>query len=271
MIGVDTLRAADLGRYEHAKHVPHSVAMGDYFMDLDHGRTSHIVEADLDGELLKAGEPPRGGGPFQVPMEVFLPETLDGFLPAEKNFSQSRLANGATRLQPITMLTGQAVGTMAALAARRGVQPRQLSPLEVQSALLDSGSTLIQRWYADVPWGTPIWKATQLLSLYEVVDRLGPIDTDNGVPLGSQHRWGVDELLNPQEFRRAVEQLCRVCGRPPPTTWPNLVNVVRAGEARALLMSIDRRWTLVAENDDVELTAGGFAHVAADCLLSSVK
>ena len=70
-----------------------SVAMGDYFMDLEHGRTAQAIEPDLD-----AGEAPKGGGPFQVPFEAFIPEKLDGFLPAEKNISQSRLANGATRL-----------------------------------------------------------------------------------------------------------------------------------------------------------------------------
>ena len=47
--------------------------MGDYFMDLDHGKTGHAIEPDLD-----TGEAPRGGGPFQVPFEVFIPEKVDG-------------------------------------------------------------------------------------------------------------------------------------------------------------------------------------------------
>jgi hypothetical protein len=148
IIGVQTLTAHDLGRFEHARHVRSAVAMGDYFMDLDHGRTAHAIEPDLD-----AGELPTGGGPFQVPLEVFIPERIDGFIPAEKNISQSRLANGATRLQPITMLTGQAAGTLAALSVNQGVQPRALKPIQVQQSLLESGCTLIQRWYADVPWG----------------------------------------------------------------------------------------------------------------------
>src|SRR3546814_1687497 len=80
-------------------------------------------------------------GPFQIPFEVFIPAELDGFPPAEKNFSQSRLVSGATRLQPVTMLTGQAVGTMASLAVSQGVQPRDLDPLRVQLELLDEGST----------------------------------------------------------------------------------------------------------------------------------
>ncbi|MBA4020156.1 MAG: hypothetical protein C0483_23590 [Pirellula sp.] len=230
MVGVDTLKVSDLGRYEHAKHVTHSVAMGDYFMDLDHGRTSHVIEADLDVSAAKIEETPRGGGPFQVPMEVFLPEKLDGFLAAEKNFSQSRIANGATRLQPITMLTGQAVGTMAALSVKRNVQPRELSPLEVQSVLLDSGSTLIQRWYVDVPWGTPIWKATQLLSLYQVLDRPGAIDKDNNVPLGGVARWGVDEPLKPAEREAALAKLAALKKLDGDDRAVKLHDVVTAGE-----------------------------------------
>lgn len=242
MIGVDSLKVGDLGRYENAKHVAHSVAMGDYFMDLDHGRTSHVIEADLDVSAAKIEETPRGGGPFQVPMEVFLPETLNGFLAAEKNFSQSRIANGATRLQPITMLTGQAVGTMAALAVRRNVPPRTLSPLEVQSVLLDSGSTLIQRWYADVPWGTPIWKATQLLSLYEVLDRPGAIDKDNNIPLGGTARWGVDEPLKAAERQAALAKLATL------TKFGGTVRAAKLSEV---------------------VTAGEFALLAAEVLLSA--
>lgn len=124
-------------------------------MDLDHGKTAHAIEPDLD-----AGELSTGGEPFQVPLEVFVPERIDGFVPAEKNISQSRLANGATRLQPITMLTGQAAGTIVALSVKQGIQPRALNPIQVQQSLLESGCTLIQRWHADVSWGTEIWQAT---------------------------------------------------------------------------------------------------------------
>ena len=204
IIGAETLTAKDLGRFENAKHVTTSVAMGDYFMDLDHGNTAQAIEADLD-----AGELPKGGGPFQVPFEVFIPEKVDGFLPAEKNLSQSRLANGATRLQPITMLTGQASGAIAALAVKQGVQPRVLDPMQVQRALLDAGSTLIQRWYADVPWGTELWRATQLLSLHQIMDRPGEIDRDNRIALGSVANWGSDKTLAPEEREAVAKKLNR--------------------------------------------------------------
>ncbi|MGC3966327.1 MAG: FAD-dependent oxidoreductase [Pirellulales bacterium] len=265
MIGVGTLKAADLGRYENAKHVAHSVAMGDYFMDLDHGRTAHLVETDLDKE-----EPPRGGGPFQVPMEVFLPEKIDGFLPAEKNFSQSRLASGATRLQPITLLTGQAVGTMAALAVRKDKQPRELTPQEVQGALLDSGSTLIQRWYADVSWGTPIWKATQLLSLHEVLDRPGAIDKDNTIPLGSKARWGVDEPLTQADLKQAVTRLCEMQKLAPPQAWPVENESLTTDAVAKLLIHISPSWGEAAAKVATKpgpITAGQFALIVSDLLL----
>jgi len=207
IIGVQTLTAHDLGRFEHAKHVRTAVAMGDYFMDLDHGKTAHAIEPDLD-----AGELPTGGGPFQVPFEVFIPERIDGFVPAEKNISQSRLANGATRLQPITMLTGQAAGTIAALSVKQGIQPRALNPIQVQQSLLESGCTLIQRWYADVPWGTEIWRATQLLALHQIMDRPGDIDRDNIIPLAAKARWGVDAEVSDEERSRVLERLKALAG-----------------------------------------------------------
>ena len=207
-IGIYTLRAADLARYQDAKLFPTSVAMGDYFMDLHH--TGDALETDLDGPNY-----PKGGGPFQVPFEAFVPEAIDGLMFAEKNISQSRLVSGATRLQPVTMLTGQAVGAIAALAVRHHIEPRQVNPIEVQAALLAAGSTLIQRWYADVPWGTPIWRATQLLSLYGVMDRPGPITPRNGAPLRGKYRWGVAEPLSPADYSAAMMRLAELIGGRP--------------------------------------------------------
>lgn len=211
MMGVYTLRANDLGRFEKATLFPTSVAMGDYFMDLDHGPTAHAVEADLD-----SGEPPRGGGPFQVPFEVFIPERIDGLVAAEKNISQSRIVNGATRLQPITMLDGQAAGTIAALAVRQGVQPRLVNPIAVQAVQLESGANLIQRWYADVAWGTPLWRATQLLSLHGVMDRSGDFTKAAGKSIGADSTWGAQQVLSRADAQAALNRLAQLLGRPAP-------------------------------------------------------
>ncbi len=240
--------------------------MGDYFMDLDHGKTAHAIEPDLD-----SGEAPKGGGPFQVPFEVFIPEKIDGFLPAEKNLSQSRLANGATRLQPITMLTGQAAGAIAALAVKQGVQPRALDRVQVQAALLDAGCTLIQRWYADVPWGTPLWRATQLLSLHQVMDRPGAIERDNRIPLAAQALWGAGKPLQPAELHAALTRLAELRGLSAAT--PNQVTgtIVTADELVNALESVDPAWSSIARTtkfcDPAKIAAGEFALLAAGILL----
>jgi hypothetical protein len=119
------------------------------------------LETDLDLESdipHKFGE--RGIGPFAIPLECLIPETLDGFLPAEKNFSQSRMVNGATRLQPHTLNIGQAVGAIAALAVKEGVQPRVVDPVKVQRVLLEAGDTLTID-PVNARWGTPAWRELQ--------------------------------------------------------------------------------------------------------------
>lgn len=206
--GIYTLRAADLGRFENATLFPTAVAMGDYYMDLDHGPTGHAVETDLD-----EGEAPKGGGPFQVPFEVFIPEKINGLVLAEKNISQSRLVNGATRLQPITILNGQAAGAIAALAVLKDIQPREVNPVSVQVALLRVGSNLIQRWYEDIAWGTDLWQATQLLSLYQVMDPPGPFVKGHNTGMGTGQFWKADESLNAKDFSSAVTRLAELANK----------------------------------------------------------
>ena len=137
-----------------------------------HGsRSKPYLELDLDREedfqISKFGE--RGIGPFAIPFECFIPEKIDGFLPAEKNLSQSRMVNGATRLQPHTLLMGQAVGAIAAIAVQHGIQPRAVDPVEVQRVLLDAGDTLCIERIKGVRWGTAEWKAKQLEVLRDSV------------------------------------------------------------------------------------------------------
>ena len=99
-------------------------------------------------------------------MECLIPESLEGLLGAEKNISVSRLVNGATRLQPITMLTGQAAGALAALGALYDLPPRQVPPLLVQHALWEANSRLSMYSYQDIPQEHPLWKAVQDATLY---------------------------------------------------------------------------------------------------------
>ncbi len=167
IIGLHTLTAHELERKPGSPvQFAHTVALGDYAVDLHGSMTTPYLEPEFDHESdipHKFGE--RGVGPFAIPFECFIPEKIDGFLPAEKNLSQSRMVNGATRLQPHTMLMGQAVGAIAALAVQHGVQPRAVDPVEVQRVLLEAGDTLCIDGAPGTRWGTPEWREKQLTTL----------------------------------------------------------------------------------------------------------
>jgi hypothetical protein len=164
IIGLHTLMPREIER-KRSKPIQfvHTIAIGDYAVDLHGSMKMPYLEPELDREedIPHGVFGERGTGPFAIPFECLIPEKVDGFLPAEKNFSQSRMANGATRLQPHTMLIGQAVGVVAALAVEQGIQPRAVDPVKVQQVLLDAGDTLCIDPIGE-RWGTKAWKAKQI-------------------------------------------------------------------------------------------------------------
>lgn len=194
-IGIMTLTARDIKREGYpaiaVRRFPSSLAVGDYPVDL-HGCTA---AADLDCGETAEDIPPWGGGVFQVPFEVFVPELVDGLVLAEKNISVSRLVNGATRLQPITMMTGQAAGALAAVAVRRGVQPRLIKPVEVQWELLASGCVLSVYNPVDVPVSHPYWKQIQLALLYGIGGYAGESFDVNGAMRMSDLAYLLNEAF----------------------------------------------------------------------------
>ena len=97
-----------------------------------------------------------------MPFRSFIPETVDGLLVAEKNISQSRLVNGATRLQPSTMNVGQATGNIAALAVKYGVQPRELPSVFVQLEQVKAKSPLWLKQISDVTVESEGWNYAQI-------------------------------------------------------------------------------------------------------------
>jgi hypothetical protein len=166
IVGLHTLTAREIDR-DPGKPVqfPHSIALGDYPVDLHGSMTPQYLELDLDrADDIPAKFGAHGKGPFSIPFECFIPEKIDGFLAAEKNISQSRMASGATRLQPSTLNMGQAIGVIAALAVQNNTPPRAVAPLQVQRTLLDAGATLsIEPVKAS--WGSAQWKEQQLRML----------------------------------------------------------------------------------------------------------
>ncbi len=158
-----------------------SIAIGDYPVDL-HGCSSEVT---LEHEFEHTSDRPPGsrGGMFQIPLETLIPEDTDGLLAAEKNISQTRLANGATRLQPITMLTGQAAGALAALAVKEKVQPRQVHPGKVQQVLLKERCALSLARFDDIPRGHRLWEAVEMATTHGWISPGGKTEFKPDEPL----------------------------------------------------------------------------------------
>lgn len=199
MIGIHTLVAGEIERKPRSPRMfETAIALGDYAVDLHGSKIPRLLELDLDKvqdiPTKTFGE--RGQGPFAIPFECLIPETLDGFLPAEKNFSQSRLANGATRLQPSTMLIGQAAGAIAGLSIKHNLQPRQLDPVLVQRLLLANGDTLQIVPFRDVAKSGPEWPAIQLVTVRGIM-QLREARFEPAAPLSADDlRLATSKLFN---------------------------------------------------------------------------
>lgn len=212
IVGLYTLKSSDIKRtipfsnfYIPAKKFPTSVAVGDYGFDQHNCKASSTLELDLDS--IKDREEQRGHpGPFAVPFESFIPETIDGFIVAEKNLSASRMAESALRLHPITMNTGQAAGAIAALSVKENVEPRNLDPKKVQKVLLDAGMKISYYLYSDVPESNPFWKHIQFVSVHDIMT-----GNTNGT-------FGVNDTLKRSEAAVIIAKLANLDVSNPPET-----------------------------------------------------
>ena len=177
-----------------------AIAIGCYHLDLHHTDIDADMESDL-GEKQIHIEQHRPHGNFQVPMNILISRNVDGLIFAEKNLSMSRLVSGALRLQPITMMTGQAAGALAAVSVKKNIQPRSVKAIHVQSALLKSGVNLSLCMYSDVQPGSRHYADIQLANLYRLL-------SPKGYPDMVSYDVGYDitfSLDNPEVAKRISE------------------------------------------------------------------
>ena len=109
------------------------------------------------------------GTPFCIPYAALMSDSISNLLAAEKCFSVSHMANGATRLQPLILNIGQASGTAAALAVEQEVDPWDVEAATVQQALLHdpvAPAAVMPIW--DWPVWHPHWRAAQLRALSDL-------------------------------------------------------------------------------------------------------
>ena len=107
-------------------------SVGDYPVDHHHNCLRDFAPIDF---------PPVPS--FSIPLGSLIPERTENLIVSDKAISVTNLINGSTRLQPVVLLTGQAAGTLAALAVRRGCTPSEVPVREVQRALLAQKAYLV--------------------------------------------------------------------------------------------------------------------------------
>ena len=112
------------------------VAMGAYPPDLHDAHKGDILinAKGWTAEQQDSGIPNNPG--YQIPLRSLLPKGVDNLLVAGRCISATFEAQAGTRGMGPCGATGQAAGTVAALAAKRRATPRQLDIRAIQQALL---------------------------------------------------------------------------------------------------------------------------------------
>lgn len=135
------------------------------------------------------------GTPFCIPYPALVSADLENLLSADKAFSTSHMANGATRLQPLIFNVGQAAGAAAALSIRlqrslAALPVRLLQELLIEEPTAPSG--IVPLW--DTPWHHPDWQHRQRACL-DNPELLG----GDGAWLGSDAHSGMAPPPQPQQ------------------------------------------------------------------------
>jgi hypothetical protein len=76
---------------------------------------------------------------YTIPYGCFIPKGIDGLMLAGRNISGTHMAHSSYRVMPICANMGQSVGIAATIAIKKGLQPRHINILELQSSLREKG------------------------------------------------------------------------------------------------------------------------------------
>jgi len=181
-----------LNKYETNPLYRTGISVGDYPVDHHH---------DCNPDAPKIIFPPVPS--FNIPMGCLIPETVDGLVVADKAISVSNIINGATRLQPCVLLTGQAAGVIAALSVSQNINPRELNIRNVQQKLLDSGAYIM-----------PLYDVQPDDKAFQAIQR----STASGIlkVKGEPHHWAnrtwffPDSTLTVAEFTEGLHALSKI-------------------------------------------------------------
>lgn len=164
------------------------ISVGDYPIDHHHKKNPEAPQ-HLDFYPVPS---------FSIPLGSLIPEKMDGLIVCDKSISVSNVVNGATRLQPCVLLTGQAAGILAALSVLQKKQPRSISVREVQNNLLQAGACIMP--YIDVPFTHKYFIAIQKIGATGILK-------GTGIPYkwANQTWFYPDSVVSAEIFARDAE------------------------------------------------------------------
>ncbi len=140
-----------------------AIAVGDYPIDHHHmAYPNHDQLPELHFYPIPS---------YSVPLGALIPKNIDNFIVTEKSISVTNIVNGTTRLQPVCILHGQAAGVLAALSAKQGGHPKNVSIRNVQKTLLDNGAYLLP--YSDVSPEDSEFKSIQRIGSTGILKSFG--------------------------------------------------------------------------------------------------
>jgi len=110
---------------------PDTVAHGNYIIDIHDPTGKHkAIGGHIKGDY------------YEIPYGALLPKTLNNLLVCGRCISADHVAHSATRIQGSCMLTGQASGTAAAMAAKGGIAPAEVNVSALCERLIADGVNL---------------------------------------------------------------------------------------------------------------------------------
>lgn len=138
-----------------------AIAVGDYPIDHHHQQ--------YPGPVPKIDFPSVPS--FSIPLGALVPEKVEGLVIADKGISVTNIVNGATRLQPCVLVTGQAAGALAALSVLHRQAPQAINIREVQEVLLHHKAYLLP--FIDVAPDQSYFEACQRIGVTGILKGKG--------------------------------------------------------------------------------------------------
>ena len=166
------------------------IAVGDYPVDHHH--------AQYPGKVPSIPFPQIPS--YNIPLGSLVPQSIDNLIVCDKGISVSNIVNGTTRLQPVVLLTGQAVGVIAATCIHANIQPKQIDIRSIQKELLNKGCYIMP--YCDIDPDDYAWKSVQ------TIGSLGLIK-GHGISEGWSNKtyFYPDSMMKENEFAKNINEL----------------------------------------------------------------